>query len=114
MCDINLLCSKLKNIKLLHIENTNIDEYRELYTAYNTSISDINLLNKTINRYNRYIVQIKIWKVESNNGDICCLYIKELILLFLNETIKERTLQNFNYLIYLTEIIDSEIIKILY
>jgi len=115
MCDIDLLCSKLKNTSLSYIENknTSIDEYKELQDTYNSTHFDLDLLNKSIDRYTRYINEITIWAVETDKGDIYCVHIKELILLFLNESMKEKTLQNLTNLFHLIKTIDFEIMKFL-
>lgn len=112
MCDIDLLCSKLKNTTLSY-EKTNIDEYKELKSTYNSSIFNLEFLKKSIDRYTRYINEISIWTIETEKGDINCLHIKNLILLFLSESIKPKTLENLTNLFYLIKTIDSEIIKYL-
>jgi hypothetical protein len=77
------LCSDIDSITE-NLSDTNIfgtDEYDELKNNVYLQIIDINVevLNKTKKRYERYINTIKVWEI----NDICCLHIKDAILLFL-------------------------------
>ena len=85
------LCSDIDKIteNLNSCEIFDTDEYDELKYNVNLRIIDIDIevLNKTKKRYERYINTINVWEI----NNICCLHIKDAILLFLQNRYDETT-----------------------
>ena len=100
------LCSDIDNITG-NLSNTSIfdtNEYDELKNNVNLGIIDVDIevLNKTKKRYERYINTITVWEI----NDICCLHIKDAILVFLQNTYDENTVN-------LMKTIDLEIFNLI-
>ena len=103
--EMDFLCKKLKKstIKndldslcdILNISNIEYDEFKELENTYNNPQVKLTI---TIERYERYIKNIDIWVI----NNISYLYIKDLILDFLNNPSYEKS-----------RIIDCEILSML-
>lgn len=89
MNSIEILCNQLSYSKI---------EYDEFQELKNSLTNEFNV-NNTIERYQRYIRCITVWKVDG----MCFEYIQQLILEFLNNN------NNIN----LSKIIDIELIKML-
>jgi len=98
------LCSFIDNIteNLSNCEIFDTSEYEELKNNVNLEIIDIEVLNKTRKRYERYINKIKVWEINYT----CCLYIKDAILLFLKNEYDENTVN-------LMKTIDLEIFNLI-
>ena len=101
---IDFLCNELQKTSITIEENR---ELTELQNMVNLKTFGIDVLNKTVARYNRYLMEIEIWEI----NDKCCLYIKDTITLFLNESYKDISNQNIVYRLQLMKYIDSEIMN---
>ena len=80
--DVCQVCTDLDKITD-DLSNTSIfdmNEYEELKNNVNLEIINMDVLNKTKQRYERYINRIRVWEI----NETCCLYIKDAVLLFLS------------------------------
>ena len=101
---IDFLCNELQKTSITIEENS---ELTELQNMVNLKTFGMDVLNKTVVRYNRYLEEIEVWEI----NDKCCLYIKDTIMLFLNESYKDISNQNIVYRLQLMRYIDSEIMN---
>ena len=101
---IDFLCNEFGNANINIEQNC---ELTELQNMVNLKTFGIDVLNKTVIRYNRYLAEIETWEIHEK----CCLYIKETIILFLNESSKDVSNQNIVYRLQLMKYIDSEIMN---
>ena len=102
--DIDSICERIEKTKISY----DIDEMTELQDAINTKNISISFLISTMDRYKRYVEEIGVWEV----GDVSCLYIKDSIMMFLEESKKNVSKQNIIYRLQLMKYIDSEIMRL--
>ena len=84
--DINDLCSGFEYMNVTNQTNE-INEMEELHEAINyiknnkfNNCNNIYILNKTVDRYNRYLAEIDIWVI----SDFECTYLKNMVLKFID------------------------------
>lgn len=82
------------------------DELEELKKFIDYEFVDVNILNRTAQRYKRYLDNIKVWEIK----DTSCVYIRDGILLFTNK-IKQNMYDES--LVNLMRSIDVEILSLL-
>lgn len=97
---IDSLCDDFKKL------SNYFDELEELQKFINYEFVDVNILNRTAQRYKRYLDNIKVWEIK----DTSCVYIRDGILLFMNK-IKENIYDESS--VNLMRSIDIEILSLL-
>ena len=100
---IDSLCENFDNMTN---DNEDNEELEELKNIVKQDLIDINAINKTAKRYKKYLDSIKVWKI----NDICCLYIKDAIMIFLRKI--EENIYNENTA-HLMRCIDIEILSMI-
>ena len=97
---IDSLCEDFEKL------SNNFNELDELKKFIECEFIDVNILNRAVERYKRYLDNIKVWEIR----DTSCLYIRDGILLFINkmkENIYDESLVN------LMKSIDIEILSLI-
>jgi acetyl-CoA carboxylase beta subunit len=83
-----------------------LSEFEELKRNVNLQIINEEIIKNTEKRYQRYIHKIKVWEI----NEVCCLYIKDAIILFLTKIQKNIHDES---LIHLMRSIDLEILSLI-
>jgi hypothetical protein len=97
---IDSLCEDFEKL------SNEFDELEELKKFIDYEFIDVNILKKAVERYQRYLDNIKVWEIR----DTSCLYIRDGILLFINKmkkNIYDESLAN------LMKSVDIEILSLL-
>lgn len=77
---IDIICNSMASATL-NSEPEEFDEMSLLEDALRLQKAGVSVVKKTVERYKRYINEIVIWEA----NDMCCLYIRDMILTFLND-----------------------------